>query len=71
MLSEDTADCQPLVNTALFLRVIEELVERGVVARPGPYCKCRERSASLPGGSARSDDALIRSELMPRLLGPV
>ena len=49
MLSEDTADCQPLVNTALFLRLIKELVERGVVARPGPYCKCRERSASLPG----------------------
>ena len=36
MLSEGTADCQPLVNTALFLRLIEELVERGVVARPGP-----------------------------------
>ena len=58
MLSEDTADCQPLVNTALFLRLIEELVERGVVARSGPYCKCRERKPA-------------RSELMPRLLGPV
>jgi len=71
MLSEDTADCQPLANTVILLRLIEELVERGVVARPGPYCKCRERSASLRGAERASTDALIRSELMPRLLGPV
>jgi len=39
MLSEDTADCQPLANTVILLRLIEELVERGVGRRPGPYRK--------------------------------
>ena len=34
MLSEDTADCLSLANTAILMRLIEELIERGAVARP-------------------------------------
>jgi hypothetical protein len=34
MLSEDTADCLALANIAILMRLIEELIERGAVARP-------------------------------------
>jgi hypothetical protein len=34
MLSEDTADCLALANTAILMRLIEQLIERGAVARP-------------------------------------
>ena len=34
MLSEDTADCLALANTAILMRLIEELIESGAVARP-------------------------------------
>lgn len=33
MLSEDTTDCLALSNTATLMRLIEELAERGAVAR--------------------------------------
>ncbi len=73
MLSEDTGDCLALANTAILMRLIEELIESGAVAQPtallhnavGDLQDCRERSA-------RVDDAIrvIRMELMPRLLRP-
>jgi len=34
MLSEDTADCLALAKTAILMRLIEELIECGAVARP-------------------------------------
>ena len=34
MLSENTADCLALANTAILMRLIEELIECGAVARP-------------------------------------
>jgi len=33
MLSEDTADCLALANTAILMRLIDELIERGATAR--------------------------------------
>ena len=33
MLSEDTADCLALANTAILMRLIDELIERGAIAR--------------------------------------
>jgi hypothetical protein len=73
MLSEDTTDCLALANTAILMRLIEELIDCGAIARPTALLKnavsdlqgCPERSAGV-------DDAigLIRKELMPRLLRP-
>ena len=34
MLSEDTAACLVLANTAILMRLIEELIECGALARP-------------------------------------
>ena len=72
MLSEDTADCLALANTAILMQLIDELIERGAIARSTTVFEdavcdlqgCPERSAQI-------DDAvrLIRKELMPRILG--
>jgi len=66
MLSEDTTDCLALSNTATLMRLIEELAERGAVARSTDrICK------TARSGARRVDDAiqLIRRELRPRLAG--
>ena len=73
MLSEDTADCLALAKTAILMRLIEELIECGAVARPTALLQ--NAVIDLQGyrePSARVDDAirLIRKELMPRLLRP-
>ena len=68
MLSEDTADCLALANTAILMR----LIERGAIARSTTVFEdavcdlqgCPERSARI-GDAVR----LIRKELMPRILG--
>jgi hypothetical protein len=73
MLSDDTADCLALANTAILLRLIEELSERGVVGKPSALLQNAVNDLqTCPERSARVDDAvrLIRRELMPRLLGP-
>ena len=65
MLSEDTADCLALANTAILMRLIDELIERGAIARSTTVFEdavcdlqgCPERSAriTMPSGlSARS-----------------
>jgi hypothetical protein len=73
MLSEDTADCLALANTAILVRLMKELIEDGVIAKP--HILLLEAVSDLencPELSARVDDAvrLIRKELMPRILGP-
>ena len=73
MLSEDTADCLALANTAVLMRLIEELIECGAVARPTAFLQNAVTDLQgCPERSARVDDAirLIRKELMPRLLRP-
>jgi hypothetical protein len=73
MLSEDTADCLALANTAVLMRLIEELIECGAVARPTALLPNAVTDLQgCPERSARVDDAirLIRKELMPRLLRP-
>ena len=72
MLSEDTADCLALANTAILMRLIDELIERGAIARSttvfeDAVCDLQ----GCPERSARIDDTvrLIRKELMPRILG--
>lgn len=73
MLSEDTNDCLALANTAILMRLIEELIDCGAIARPTPLLQNAVSDLQgCPERSARVDDAigLIRKELMPRLLRP-
>jgi len=74
MLREDTADCLALANTAILMRLIEELTERGAIARPSALLEDAVSDLeSCPEFSTRVEDAirLIRKELMPRLAGSV
>ncbi len=73
MLSEDTADCLALANTAILIRLIEMLAELEVI--PSPTTLLREAVSDLescPDLSTRVEDAirLIRKELMPRIVEP-
>jgi hypothetical protein len=73
MLSEDTTDCLALANTAILMRLIEELIDCGAIARPTALLRNAVSDLQgCPERSARVDDAigLIRKELMPRLLRP-
>jgi hypothetical protein len=75
MLNGETADCLALANTAILMRLMEELIERGVIARPGAGALLRDAVSDLencPEFSSRVDDAIriIRKELMPRIVGP-
>ena len=62
MLSEDTTDCLALANTAILMRLIDELIERGAVARSTTVFEdavcdlqgCPERSARVGPRSRRS-----------------
>jgi hypothetical protein len=70
MLSEDTSDCLALANTAILMRLVDELIERGAISRAttifeDAVCDLQ----GCPERSTRVDDAirLIRKELMPRL----
>jgi len=59
-----------LANTAMLMRLIEELIDCGAIARPTALLQNAVKGC--PERSARVDDAigLIRKELMPRLLRP-
>ena len=39
MLSRDTADCLALANTAILMRLIQELSERGILESPSALCE--------------------------------
>jgi hypothetical protein len=71
MLSEDTANCLALTNTAI-LRLIEELIERGVVVAT-PSALLQNAVSDLQARPKRSSrveaNRLIRKESMPRLSG--
>jgi len=72
MLSGETADCLALANTAILMRLMEELAERNVMPRPQArsiLIKALSDLENCPESSARVDDAkrIIRRELMPRI----
>jgi hypothetical protein len=72
MFDGETADCLALANTAILMRLIGELIERGVIARPGASALLRDAASDLencPESSSRVEDAIriIRKELTPRI----
>ena len=75
MLKGETADCLALANTAILMRLMEALVDRGVIAGPAASAMLLDAVTDLEGcpePSTRVDDAIriIRRELMPRIAGP-
>ena len=70
MLSQDTADCLALANTAVLMRPIQDLSERSIIIRPKALSQdaVRDLEECLEQ-SSRVEDAvrLITKELMPRM----
>jgi hypothetical protein len=72
MLSQDTGDCLALANTAILMRLIQNLTERNIIAQPRVLLvdavsdleNCPEQSSRIAHAVR-----LISKELMPRLAG--
>jgi hypothetical protein len=73
MLEGKTSDCLAIANTAILIRLIEALIERGVITRPDASSLLRDAVDSLENcpNSDHSNfvDAttIIRKELMLRI----
>ncbi|MET0347321.1 MAG: hypothetical protein ABW031_02245 [Methyloceanibacter sp.] len=73
MLEGRTADCLAIANTAILMRLVEELIASGVITRPVATTVLKDAGDSLQ--SCPSGDhsnfvdavAIIRKELMPKL----
>lgn len=75
MFDGETADSLALANTVILMRLIEELIERGVIARPGASALLRDAVSDLvdcPESGSRVEDAIriIRKDLTPRIMAP-
>jgi hypothetical protein len=73
MLEGKTADCLAIANTAILMRLVEELITSGVMTRPVATTVLKDAVDSLQncpiGDHANFVDAvtIIRAELMPKL----
>ncbi|HEX2448362.1 MAG TPA: hypothetical protein VHK26_09280 [Methyloceanibacter sp.] len=77
MLEGKTSDSLAIANTAILMRLVEELISSGVITKPTASTVLRDAVDSLlncPSGEhSNFVDAvtIIRKELMPRIAGPV
>ena len=73
MLEGRTVDCLSIANTAILMRLIDELIGRGVLPRPAATAVLRDAVSSLescPNAShSNFDEAvrIIRNELIPAI----
>jgi hypothetical protein len=73
MLEGRTADCLAIANTAILMRLVEELIASGVLTRPVATTVLNDAVDSLKscpsGDHSNFVDAvtIIRQELMPKL----
>ena len=76
MLEGRTSDCLAIANTAILMRLIEELIASGVIERPVAHAVLREATDSLvncPSGDHSNfveAVTIIRNELIPRIAQP-
>ncbi len=72
MFDEETGDSLALANTVILMRLIEELIQRGVISKPSANALLRNAVSDLencPESGSRVEDAIriIRKELTPRI----
>ena len=73
MLEGRTADCLAIANTAILMRLVEELIASGVITRPVATTVLKDAVDGLEncpsGDHSNFVDAviIIRKELMPKL----
>ena len=68
MFEGKTADCLALANTAILMRLIEELIERGVISTSGALLRDAVSDLENCPDETRTVEAIkiIHDELMPR-----
>ena len=70
MLDGKTSDCLAIANTAILMRLIEELIARGVVVSPWSLLldavDTLENSANADRTNVEDAIRIIRKELMPQ-----
>jgi hypothetical protein len=73
MLEGKTADCLAIANTAILMRLVDELIACGVISGPAAKTVLKDAVDSLqncPNGDHSNfvdAVAIIRQELMPKL----
>jgi hypothetical protein len=75
MFDGETADSLALANTVILMRLIEGLIERGIIAGSSASALLRDAVSDLencPETGTRVEDAIriIRKELTPRIGAP-
>jgi hypothetical protein len=76
MLEGKTSDSLAIANTAILMRLVEELISSGVITKPTAstvLCDAVDSLLNCPSGEhSNFVDAvtIIRKELMPRIAGP-
>jgi len=72
MFEGKTADCLALANTAILIRLIDQIVEAGAITKPYAHTLLREAVNDLKAcpDANRTGEVIkiIQEELMPRLL---
>lgn len=75
MLDGRTSDCLAIANTAILMRLVEELITKGAITRPAANTVLSDAASSLvdcPSGDHSNfvdAVAIIRKELIPRIAG--
>ena len=75
MLEGRTSDCLAIANTAILMRLMEELITQGAIAKPAANIVLSDAVNSLAncpsGDHSNFVDAvtIIRKELIPRIVG--
>jgi hypothetical protein len=73
MLEGRTVDCLAIANTAILMQLLDALIERGVIPRPGANALLSDAADSLANcpsaGHSNFEEAIriIRKELMPKV----
>jgi hypothetical protein len=74
MLDGKTAEGLAMANTAILMRLIEELIDRGIIATTGAGALLRDAADKLENCPTSSQSnvadavAIIRKDLLPRIL---
>ena len=72
MFEGETADCLALANTAILMRLIDQLIEHGVMDRLSARALLRDAVKDLEdcSNASRAADAIkiVREELIPRFM---
>lgn len=73
MLEGRTSDCLAIANTAILMRLMEELITKGAITRPvANTVLCDAVDSLCPSGDHSNfveAVTIIRKELIPRIVG--